>query len=240
MDSGELKQVAVEFTRKFGAAALLTSVYDSDSFEFVMFHAGKQVDAAVSDSEGHTGGLRMLKGKRRAQAWYSTFIGRDLPRAGAASKTGKLLAGWEERLKTPPRSTTPFAEDELAAWCTLAGLAPENAIQNFAQAVALDGRPGVTTLAFERASIKTKAAAVEPTRAIFAYYRSDDDCPYHTSTRRPGRWALAFPAKCNGPLSATGESRACACASMSKGRRRCTCVAYQFGRCRSITGRSLR
>ena len=47
IDSGELKQVAVEFTRKFGAAALLTSVYDSDSFEFVMFHAGKQVDAAV-------------------------------------------------------------------------------------------------------------------------------------------------------------------------------------------------
>jgi len=44
-------------------------VYDSDSFEFVMFHNGKQVDAAVSEPESHAGGLRMWKGKRRAQVW---------------------------------------------------------------------------------------------------------------------------------------------------------------------------
>ena len=182
----------------------------------------------------------MLKGKRRAQAWYSTFIGRDLPRAGAASKTGKLLAGWEERLKTPPRSTTPFAEDELAAWCTLAGLAPENAIQNFAQAVALDGRPGVTTLAFERASIKTKAAAVEPTRAISPTTAPTTIVPTTNSAQGRGRWRWRFRRNAMGDCLRQENLRACACASMSKGRRRCTCVAYQFGRCRSITGRSLR
>jgi hypothetical protein len=114
IDTGELKQLAVEVTKKLGTVALLTSVDDSDSFEFVMFHMGKQVDAAVSDPEGHAGGLKMLKGKRRAQAWYSMFIGRDLPRAVQAGRQGKLLEGWEERLKVPPSSTTPFAEDELA------------------------------------------------------------------------------------------------------------------------------
>jgi hypothetical protein len=57
IDTSELKQLAVEVTKKLGTVALLTSVYDSDSFEFVMFHMGKQVDAAVSDPEGHAGGL---------------------------------------------------------------------------------------------------------------------------------------------------------------------------------------
>jgi len=108
-DTGELKQLAVEITRKLGTVALLTSVYDSDSFEFVMFHMGRQVDAAVSEPESHTGGLRMLKGTRRAWAWYSMFIGRDLPRAVQAGRQGKLLEGWEERLKVSPGSTTPFA-----------------------------------------------------------------------------------------------------------------------------------
>ena len=88
IDSGELKQVAVEVTRKLGTVALLTSVCDSDSFEFVMFHNGKQVDAAVSDPDGHAGGLKMLKGKRRAQAWRSMFIARDLPRA--ISRVGRV------------------------------------------------------------------------------------------------------------------------------------------------------
>ena len=97
IDTGELKQLAVAITKKLGTVALLTSVYDSDSFEFVMFHMGKQVDAAVSDPEVHAGGLKMLKGKRRARAWYSMFIGRDLPRAVRAGRQGKLLEGWEER-----------------------------------------------------------------------------------------------------------------------------------------------
>src|SRR6185369_137333 len=99
IDTGELKQLAVELTKKLGTCALLTSVYDSDSFDFVMFHMGKQVDAAVSDPEGHSGGLKMLTGARRARAWYSMFIGRDLPRAVLAGGQGKLLEYWEEQLK---------------------------------------------------------------------------------------------------------------------------------------------
>src|SRR4051794_9572807 len=90
-----------------------------------MFHMGKQVDPALTDPEGDTGGLKMLGGKRRAQAWHSMFIGWDYRRAALAGRPGKLLDGWEERLKSPPRSTTPFAEDELGAWCTLAGLSSQ-------------------------------------------------------------------------------------------------------------------
>jgi hypothetical protein len=178
IDTGELKQLAVAVTKKLGTVALLTSVYDSDSFEFVMFHNGKQVDAAVSDPDGHAGGLKMLKGKRRAQAWHSMFIGRDFRRAVLAGRQGKLREGWEERLKIPPSSTTPFAEDELGAWCTLAGLSPENATTLSEELVARKDQTGLTTLVFERTAPKQAKATAAPTGTTLAYYRSDDDCPY--------------------------------------------------------------
>jgi hypothetical protein len=177
-DNGELKQLAVALTKKLGTVALLTSVYDSDSFEFVMFHSGKQVDAAVSDPEGHAGGLKMLKGKRRAQAWRSMFIGRDFRRAVQAGRQGKLLEDWEQRLKMPPRLTTPFAEDELGAWCTLAGLAPENATTLSEELVAREDQTGLTGLVLERTAPKQAKATAAPTGTTLAYYRSDDDCPY--------------------------------------------------------------
>ena len=177
IDTGELKQLAVELTRKLGTCALLTSVYDSDSFEFVMFHRGKQVDAAVSDPEGHTGGLKMLKGARRARAWHSMFIGRDLPRAVPAGRPGRLLEYWEERLKEPPAPATPFAEVELAAWCTLAGLSPGNATMESEDLVARGDQTGITTLLLEHSAPKQPRSPAAPTGTTLAYYRSDDDCP---------------------------------------------------------------
>ena len=200
IDTGELKQLAVEVTKKLGTVALLTSVYDSDSFEFVMFHNGKQVDAAVRDPEGHAGGLKMLKGKRRAQAWCSMFIGRDLRRAVQAGRQGKLLEGWEERLKVPPSSTTPFAEDELGAWCALAGLSPENATTLSEELIAREDQTGLTTLVLERTAPKQPKATAAPTGTSLAYYRSDDDCPYlrffpaswprHPGVSEKEQWAI--------------------------------------------------
>lgn len=179
IDTGELKQIAVEISKKLGTTALLTSVYDGDSFEFVMFHMGKQTDAAVSDAENHAGGLKMLKGKRRAEAWHSMFIGRDLRRAILAGRQGTLLLGWAERLKTPPRSASPFAEDELRAWCALAGLSPENATAISEDFSARADRTGFSTLLLERAAAKKPAKATPAAAApALAYYRSDDDCPY--------------------------------------------------------------
>lgn len=179
IDTGELKHLAVEITKKLGTVALLTSVQDSDSFEFIMFHNGRQVDAAVSDPDSHAGGLRMLKGKRRAQAWHSMFIARDLRRAVQAGRQGTLLAAWEERLKAPPGSTTAFAEDELAAWCALAGLSPERATLAPGDLTVDDEKAGCTTLLLERTAPRPATAALSQADMTLAYYRSDDDCPYH-------------------------------------------------------------
>ena len=67
IDQGELKELAVLLSKKLATVAILTSVYDSDQFEFLVFHKGRQADAAVSDPESHGGGLKILSGKRRAQ-----------------------------------------------------------------------------------------------------------------------------------------------------------------------------
>jgi DNA-directed RNA polymerase specialized sigma24 family protein len=200
IDTGELKQLAVAITRKLGTVALLTSVYDSDSFEFVMFHNGRQIDAAVSEPESHAGGLRLLKGKRRAQAWHSAFIGRDYRRAVLAGRQRTLLEGWQERLKAPPKATTPFAEDELRAWCALAGLSPENVTTVVGELDAREDQEGLTTLVFERGAPKRAPAKPDSTGVTLAYYRSDDDCPYHRFfpapwPRHPGisdevQWAI--------------------------------------------------
>ena len=221
IDTGELKQLAVELTKKLGTCALLTSVYDSDSFEFVMFHMGKQVDAAVSDPEGHAGGLKMLKGARRARAWYSMFIGRDLPRAVPAGRQGSLLEYWEERLREPPAPATPFAEDELAAWCTLAGLSPENATTVPEDLVARDGPdrhnnapPGAHRS--EAAQIPGGADRHRP----WPTTAPTTTAPSSGSFRRRGRGNPVSQAGNSGPCCAAAASRGCASASASTAPRR--------------------
>lgn len=48
IDSGQLKELAVVLSKRLKSVAVLTSVYDSDRFEFIVFYNGKQVDAAVT------------------------------------------------------------------------------------------------------------------------------------------------------------------------------------------------
>jgi hypothetical protein len=72
-DSGELKEAALTLSHLLKTAAVFTSVYDSDSFECVLFSNGRQVDALMSDAESYDGPLKMLKGKPRATQWGKAF-----------------------------------------------------------------------------------------------------------------------------------------------------------------------
>src|SRR5207248_11485848 len=116
---------------KLATVAILTSVYDSDQFEFLVFHKGRQADAAVSDPESHGGGLKILSGKRRAQVWHDMFLPRDIGRAmqGGAPIINQVqdLQAWQERLKAASAGASVFAEDRLSRWCELAGLSPNTA-----------------------------------------------------------------------------------------------------------------
>ena len=51
LDTGELKDLALATSKIFKTAAVCTSLYDSDTFEVVVFNAGKQVDLVMTDPE---------------------------------------------------------------------------------------------------------------------------------------------------------------------------------------------
>ena len=185
----------MQLSKRLASVAILTSIYDGDTFELVLFHKGKQVDAAVSDPGSHRGGLKILAGKRRAQTWLGMFYMRDLARArrsGSAEPFShrRALESWQERLKEVEASES-LAENHLAEWCEVAGLDPDRAFGNCSE-FTLKAADGQITLAFERAGLpatKAKLTAVSGATIDFKYLRSEDDCPYHRFF--PAAWPVA-------------------------------------------------
>src|SRR5271163_1550030 len=73
LDSGELKDAAMAASKALKTAAVFTSLYDSDSYEFVVFSNGRQVDLLMSDVDSYSGPLKRLGGKARALQWSKIF-----------------------------------------------------------------------------------------------------------------------------------------------------------------------
>src|SRR5580704_4446187 len=51
LDNGELKDLALAASKALKTAAVFTSLYDSDTYEFVVFANGRQVDLLMTDAE---------------------------------------------------------------------------------------------------------------------------------------------------------------------------------------------
>ena len=60
LDSGELKDAALGVSRLLKTGAVFTSLYDSDSYEFIVFSKGRQIDLLMSDVESYSGPLKRL------------------------------------------------------------------------------------------------------------------------------------------------------------------------------------
>ena len=106
LDTGELKALALAASKIFKSAALCTSLYDSDTFEFVVFNAGKQVDLVMTDPEQYSGPLKSLSGASRAKQWSKAFgtpIGAD-------------------QIKQAATKDSVFADDALAELSRLVGI----------------------------------------------------------------------------------------------------------------------
>ena len=106
LDTGELKDLALAASKIFKAAAICTSLYDSDTFEFVVFNAGKQVDLVMSDPGEYSGPLKTLSDARRAGQWSKVF--------------GKVLR--VEDITQAATRNSAFADDVLAGLSRLIGL----------------------------------------------------------------------------------------------------------------------
>jgi len=81
LDTGELKDLARAASKIFKTAAVCTGLYDSDTFELVVFHAGKQVDLVMTHSEEYSGPLKTLSGASRATHGARSLARRWLPNA---------------------------------------------------------------------------------------------------------------------------------------------------------------
>jgi hypothetical protein len=106
LDTGELKDLALAASKIFKTAAVCTSLYDSDTFEVVVFNAGKQVDLVMTDPEQYSGPLKVLSDASRAAQWSKVF--------------GKSLS--VEGITQAIRRDSAFADDALAELSRLIGL----------------------------------------------------------------------------------------------------------------------
>jgi hypothetical protein len=106
LDTGELKDLALAASKIFKTAAVCTSLYDSDTFEVVVFNAGKQVDLVTTQPEEYSGPLKVLRDASRVAQWSKVF--------------GKSLS--IERITQAITMNSAFADDALAELSRLIGL----------------------------------------------------------------------------------------------------------------------
>ena len=132
LDTGELKDLALAASKIFKTAAVCTSLYDSDTFELVVFNGGKQLDLVIPDPEQYSGPLKTLTGASRAKQWSKIF--------------GNAVS--VERIKHAVDRVPPFADDALAELSRLIGLTGGRSQLHYRDL--LEGEAGVHHLHFTR------------------------------------------------------------------------------------------
>ena len=164
LDAGDLRELAVILSRELRTVALVTSVYDSDAFMFLLYSEGKQVDGELGGTLWGRDGMRTLAPAARPAKWRSIFAVRD----GTAVST----AEWRRRLAIETKDET-FAESLLGRWCAAAGLDPGRAAANLED---FEGEEATrTTLSFKGGP--RPRASPRSDRQTIGFHRSDD-CAY--------------------------------------------------------------
>lgn len=106
LDNGELKELARTASKALKAAAVFTSLYDSDSYEFIVFAGGRQVDLLMTEAESYEGPMKQLSPKSRAAKWSNLF--------------GRTLS--VDQIQRVITQETAFADQNLAGLSKLIGL----------------------------------------------------------------------------------------------------------------------
>lgn len=190
LDSGDLKELACEFSKQLKTTAVVITIYDSDSFEFLIYSGGKQADAVVTNEEGHEGELKVLKPKARASKWFEWFVLCGA-RPQALPSIMEQMQEYDKRLKeiVAKKDESVFAEETVSRLCELTGISAEAALSNFHNIEEEVGSSPVAPLKFmleKKSAVAAAAAATSRADIILKQYLSEDDCPYHTLF--PGSW----------------------------------------------------
>jgi hypothetical protein len=174
LDNGELKDLALAASRALKTTTVFTSLYDSDTYEFILFANGKQLDFLASDIENYTGPLKQLTVKTRAAKWNVAF--------------GLALSN--EQIAKAVSQQSAFADDVIAALAKLIGLRNGQAQLQY-QDLATDLKDGVTQYHFRK---KPLAPSDAPVGAIhLTDYFDPDDCRMRSVY--PASWPIAVGSK---------------------------------------------
>jgi hypothetical protein len=141
LDSGELKDAALGVSRLLKTGAVFTSLYDSDSYEFVVFNNGRQIDLLMSDVESYSGPLKRLPRNSRATQWARIFG--NLPTT--------------QQIDEAAAPQTAFADDTVGRLSALIGLSGDRVQHHYADFA--DERGSVTVLYFARKDVPDQVPA---------------------------------------------------------------------------------
>ncbi|MFL5267833.1 MAG: hypothetical protein ACJ8AH_14755 [Stellaceae bacterium] len=141
LDSGELKDAALGVSRLLKTGTVFTSLYDSDSYEFVVFNNGRQIDLLMSDVESYSGPLKRLTRNSRATQWARIFGG--LPTT--------------QQIDEAAAPRTAFADDTVDRLSALIGLPGDRAQHHYADFAGERG--SVTVLYFVKRDVPDQVPA---------------------------------------------------------------------------------
>jgi hypothetical protein len=140
LDSGELKDAALGVSKLLKTGAVFTSLYDSDSYEFVVFNNGRQIDLLMSDVEGYDGPLKRLTSKSRVTQWARIF---------ESSLTTQQI--------DQAAAQTAFADDTVGRLSALIGLASDRVQHHYSDFA--DERGSVTVIYFAKKHVPDQVPA---------------------------------------------------------------------------------
>lgn len=228
LDTGELKELAVALSKATKSVAIVTSVLDSDVFELLLYHRGKQIDAVLSDTAAGADGLTVLEGKKRARAWAKAFQDRDFFQAVAQGNTVGFrpeaqIASYARAQESAAAMESPFAEGMLGAWCAATGLSADAPCLTWRECVDSPNRT-VTPLTFVAG--RPKPSALEATSSASAEQPSGGVKLANCHDEDDG------PASCvlSGGVAAPREQRQHGALVRDQLRRRLSWLAHQVAR----------
>ncbi len=156
LDSGELKDLALAVSKTLKTAAVFTSLYDSDTYEFVVFANGRQVDLLMSAIEDYDGPMKQLNDKARSAKWSSLF--------------GRTLS--IDQLREKATKQTAFADGVIGGLSALIGLSHGQPQINFEDFLA--GEEKSAAQLYFKKKTTTKSAMPEGKIHLANGYDPDD------------------------------------------------------------------
>jgi hypothetical protein len=174
LDSGELKDLALGASKALKTAAVFTSLYDSDSYEFIVFANGRQVDLLMTGDESYDGPMKRLSDKSRAAKWSSLF--------------GRTLS--VDQIKQTATQQTVFADVVIAGLSELIGLREGQSQMNYQDF--LDHEEEITAEFYFKK--KPKALSDIPAgKILLRDYFDSDNCRMRAVY--PASWPIPIGAK---------------------------------------------